>query len=151
MLVISQHLIDEMVADAQEGYPYEICGLLLGRVTEQGEDAAVKRVVVEVHRATNLNTHRANDRYEMSPDDYRRIEADGQSRRLEIVGIYHSHPDHPSAPSETDRARAEEIWGDGQSWSYVILEVSAGKVASWRSWVLNQAQFEAESIELKSA
>src|SRR5262249_34673667 len=91
---------------------------------------------------------RAADRYELDPADFRTIEEKARRRSLEIVGVYHSHPDHPSRPSETDRQRAEEIWQSSESWSYVILEVARGSVASRRSWVLRDGTFGEEDIRV---
>ena len=62
------------------------------------------------------------------------------------MGVWHSHPDHPSAPSETDRQQAQQVWGEAESWSYVILEVAKGKVASKRSWILRSGKFSEEDI-----
>ena len=127
---------------AEAGYPHEACGLLVGRA----EDGGKSRLVLEVHPARNLDLERSADRYDLDPADYRQIERDASLRGLAIVGVYHSHPDHPSAPSETDRARAAEIWGDFESWSYVILEVAQGRTASWRSWILRAGAFAEEEV-----
>ncbi len=95
----------------------------------------------------SLNS-RAADRYEIDPADQLRIDTGARQRGLSILGVYHSHPDHPAEPSETDRARAEEIWRATESWLYLILEVAAGKDASWGSWVLRGGVFEPEEVRL---
>src|SRR5947208_16121392 len=101
MLRISEREVEALTAHAEAGYPEEVCGLLLGTLTGPGQ-----RRVCEVRPAANINRDRARDRYEVDPIDYLRIERSGAQRGLEVVGIYHTHPDHPSRPSETDRARA---------------------------------------------
>ena len=68
-----------------------------------------------------------------------------------MLGVYHSHPDHPSIPSETDRLRAEEIWQSAESWSYVILQVVSGRVASRRSWILRDGVFAEEEMSLETS
>lgn len=120
---------------ASVGYPLETCGLLVGR---QGEGRAE---VTRVLQARNLNEERAHDRFELDPRDF--LTADEQARAdgLEIVGVWHTHPDHPARPSEIDRAAA---W-DG--WSYVIVSVTRDGVADLRSWRLRQEQFIEEQIE----
>ncbi len=137
MLILDDRALRGMIRHAEEGYPLEVCGLLIGVV--EGE-TKVRRVRAAC-RAANLNRERAADRYDLDPADYRRIEEQARQRRMEVLGVYHSHPDHPSRPSETDRQRAEEIWQSSESWSYVILEVAGGRVASWRSWVLRSSEF----------
>ena len=91
-------------------------------------------------QARNLNTERAEDRYEMDPLDLLRADEMARARRLDIVGVWHTHPDHPARPSATDRAQA---W-DG--WSYLILEVGAGGVQAMRSWRLEGAEFVEEAV-----
>lgn len=133
-----------MRSHGEEGYPDEVCGLLVG---EYEEGTRVRRVL-EVHRAGNRNRERAADRYDLDPADYIKIEEAARGRKLEVVGVYHSHPDHPSRPSETDRQRAEEIWQSAESWSYVILEVAQGRAASYHSWILRDGRFEQEQIQV---
>jgi proteasome lid subunit RPN8/RPN11 len=144
MLTIDRAGLEAMAEHGQEGYPHEICGVLLGTF----EDGMARRHVREVHRARNVNEERAQDRYELDPKDYNQIERRAREQKLDVMGIYHSHPDHPSRPSETDRQRAADLWDDAESWSYVILEVAQGSVASQTSWVLRGKQFDEEPIEI---
>ena len=120
---------------AHEGYPRECCGLLLGRVG----DGVVH--VADVVQARNANTERAGDRFELDPQDLLRADEQARSRALEVVGIWHTHPDHPARPSATDRAQA---W-DG--WSYLILSVGAQGVQALRSWRLAGADFVEEAVQ----
>lgn len=99
-----------------------------------GSLAGDKRTVHTFRKCKNLNTARAHDRYEMDPLDMLRTEREFQTSEWGIIGIYHSHPDHPSRPSTTDTERA---W---PGYSYVIVSVEKGKVASANSWILNEAE-----------
>lgn len=132
------HLAAELRAELAEwveaGYPFETCGLLIGRA--EGERIEVERVV----RTGNLRRERAADRYQVDPDDW--LAADGAARRdgLEIVGIWHSHPDCPARPSTTD---LEAAW---ESYSYLIVAVTAGGELDFRSWRLDGALFREEKI-----
>ena len=146
MLILDRQAEEGMVRHGEEGYPREVCGLLVGHF----EDGMATRKAQEAWRAVNLNRERAADRYDLDPADFRRIEEEARRRRMEVVGVYHSHPDHPSRPSETDRQRAEEIWQSAESWSYVILEVARGSVASRRSWVLRGGAFGEEEIRVSA-
>ena len=105
---------DQVRAHAAEGYPYEICGML---IAEPGSD-----LVTDVRRVRNTVVERARDRYEMDPRDQIRIQRDCDDAGLEILGYYHSHPDHPAQASITDATR---------SWAgpvYVIVSCVKGQV-----------------------
>lgn len=121
---------------AHAGYPRECCGLMLGCANGNG----VVRVE-DVIQARNTNTDRAHDRYELDGEDFVRADAQARARQLDVVGVWHTHPDHPARPSETDRAQA---W-DG--WSYVILSVDAQGVQALRSWRLSGEDFVEEAIQ----
>jgi proteasome lid subunit RPN8/RPN11 len=118
-----------------QGYPRETCGLLLG-ATEGGA-----RTVEAARRARNLEVERARDRYELDPQDFLSAAHEAAGRGLEIVGVWHSHPDHPALPSETDR---EMAW---PGWSYLIVSVGASGAADWRSWRFDGKTFQEEVIE----
>jgi proteasome lid subunit RPN8/RPN11 len=120
---------------AEQGYPFECCGLLLGRA----HGGVVQ--VEDVMAARNLDTERANDRYELDPRDLLRADDEARARQLEIVGIWHTHPDHPAQPSSTDR---EHAW---EGWSYLILSVDARGVQAVRSWRLNGQYFVEEAVQ----
>ena len=134
MLHLPQTLGESLNAFALQGYPRETCGLLLG--VRMGDEHAV----TEVRRARNLNVERAEDRYELDPDDFLAADREARAGGLDIVGIWHSHPDHPARPSATDRDGA---W---PGWSYVIVSVGREGVGEIRSWRLNGGDFEEEKI-----
>lgn len=117
------------------GYPCETCGLLLGHADNERVE------VSEAALARNLNLERAADRYELDPVDFVAADARARTAGMDIVGVWHSHPDHPARPSETDRAAA---W---PGWSYVILSVSREGIADLRSWRLDGDQFVEEEVE----
>jgi proteasome lid subunit RPN8/RPN11 len=116
------------------GYPSETCGLLLGRQNDLG--ARVCDVVV----ARNLNTDRSGDRFELDPRDFIKADQAAREAGLELVGVWHSHPDHPSRPSATD---LELAW---EGWSYLILSVKDDGVKDMQSWRLVDGKFVEEEI-----
>ncbi len=126
--------IDRWVVAA---YPHEACGLLIGtrRPSDSGSDA------VDALHARNLNVERPGDRYQLDPADHFAAEEKARAAGLEVVGVWHSHPDHPAEPSETDRSAAWE------GWSYLILSVTPEGVAEKRSWRLREEAFIEEVIE----
>jgi proteasome lid subunit RPN8/RPN11 len=125
---------ESLNAFALQGYPRETCGLLLG--VRRGDEHAV----TEVRRARNLDVERAEDRYELDPDDFFAADREARAAGLGIVGIWHSHPDHPARPSATDRDGA---W---PGWSYLIVSVGRDGVGEIRSWRLNGGDFVEEAI-----
>lgn len=119
---------------ACECYPHEGCGLLLGSQGAKG--AWIERAT----RARNANVERARDRYDLHPEDQLAAELSARALGLDVVGVWHTHPDHPARPSETDRARA---W---PGWSYVILSVSPAGVEAVASFRLAGDQFVEEEL-----
>ncbi|MHB2019069.1 MAG: M67 family metallopeptidase [Candidatus Xenobia bacterium] len=139
MLKIDAKTLESIHAHARETYPHECCGYLVGTPGET-------RRATESVRATNLRTDRAQDRYEMDPLEWLRLEKRVGASGDAIVGIYHSHPDHPSRPSEFDREHAHPHM------SYIIVATTKDGVASTQSWTLHPEtrQFSEESVEIGS-
>jgi proteasome lid subunit RPN8/RPN11 len=128
------------IADCEKHYPHEACGLLVGPAPKDRHSIRI----TEAHVVPNLNTERAHDRFVLDPRTFDQIDREIRKRGLEVVGIYHSHPDHPAEPSAFDLARAQEVveaFGDN-SWVYFIASIVKGKLEICRAWVLN-AQHEA--------
>ncbi len=136
MLRIKREVLEGIKERAERDYPCETCGLLIGKW--EGE----KRVALELYETPNVFPERKRDRYEISPKDYMKAEDYALSKGLEIVGVYHSHPDHPDRPSEFDRQRAVPYL------SYLIVSVRKGKAVSFRSWELEGENFVEEEVEL---
>ena len=125
MLKIRQPIYDEIRRHGEETYPYECCGALLGRV--EGDTRTVSASV----RCRNMRTDSAQDRYEIDPVEAARIQRDARTRGLDIIGFYHSHPDHPAYWSPTD---LEEAYWLGCS--YVITSIENGQARLTRSFAL---------------
>ena len=98
---------------AAGAYPDEGCGVLIGAVAGQHVE------VVDVTRGRNLNTERSRDRYVLDPSDIVKADRDARSRGLDIVGFWHSHPDHPAHPSQYD---TDHAWVD---YVYVICATTS--------------------------
>ena len=134
--------VDSILAHALSGYPFEVCGVLLGR----GLDGA--RRVDKVIAVPNRETEAPRVRYQIAPEDLVRIQREGREEGREILGYYHSHPDHPARPSETDRRIAAEGLSDGVI--HVVVGVDGGKMAAPTAWVFRDAvqAFEEEPFEV---
>ena len=127
-------VIDVMVENAERDYPRETCGVLVGK-----HEGAVLRAIPIPNRAEK------STRYEFDPLIFRDVERDADAQGLRVIGIYHSHPDHPAMPSETDRALA---WPD---YLYVILAVKRGKVTDIRVWRFPERSALPEPVALVTA
>src|SRR5215212_4923665 len=110
--------------DAKEVYPEECAGVLVGM------DTGEMKVVVDVWRAENTHEEERSRRFLIEPLKIKEFEERAAERDMDVLGFYHSHPDHPAEPSEYDR---EHAW---PGYSYVIASVSAENVEEMRSWVL---------------
>jgi proteasome lid subunit RPN8/RPN11/predicted N-acetyltransferase YhbS len=140
MLRIDRKNYNALRQHGEETYPHECCGVLLGRM--DGED----RIVTSIARAGNTRTDSPQNRYNIDPKDLIRIQREGRARGEDILGFYHSHPDHPAHWSKTDLAEAHWF-----SCSYVITSVENGNARLTNSFVLRgndepDKSFEAEEI-----
>ena len=123
-------------------YPAEACGLIGGMIDE-GEGG--RKVAVQLVPLANQRTDAARNRYLIDPDAFRRAQERLDRDGLEVLGVYHSHPDHAPTPSAFDRAHA---W----PWlSYVIVGVARGRSGELASWVLadDRGAFEAEPLVIE--
>lgn len=141
MLKINPELLRQIYDHTEAAYPHECCGVMIGTMETPGD----VKTVLAFRKCKNLNTERAHDRYEMDPLDQLRAEQECVNSGLSIVGIYHSHPDHPSRPSQTDLEASAPVY------SYVIISVQQGRVASVNSWLLNEREhkFEEEPMVIQ--
>jgi proteasome lid subunit RPN8/RPN11 len=117
-------------------YPNETCGALLGADRNDG------RIVQALFPLTNRRDDSPRNRFSITADDFRVAERAATEQGLELVGWYHSHPDHPARPSEFDR---EHAW---PWYSYVIVSVETGKPKDMTSWLLaeDRSHFDPEEI-----
>jgi proteasome lid subunit RPN8/RPN11 len=129
-------LTDEVAAairaHGRDAYPHECCGALIGR----------EGAVTEAFALPNTTEEGPRRRFLIRPDDYRLAEAHASTRAAELLGFYHSHPDHPAEPSRYDLDHAWPFF------SYVILSVRNSEPAQMRSWRLREdrSQFDEESL-----
>lgn len=123
---------------ARAAYPEECCGFLLGH-----SDAP--RRIEESRRARNVATENRARRYSIDPLELLHADDDARKKSLELIGVYHSHPDHPAAPSEYDRSRAA-------SWlSYVIVSVVDREPKDVTAWQFDETArlFRSEAIVVR--
>ncbi|CAD5964069.1 Mov34/MPN/PAD-1-like protein [Planktothrix tepida] len=151
-LTLSSEQIQQILTYAEQTYPVECCGLLMGKINENHDKIVVE--IIPAENAWNSETAQAFEevettdqpvtserRFTISPQQMIQAQKQGRDRNLVIIGIYHSHPDHPAIPSEFDRVCA---WSD---YSYIIISVEKGKATDLQNWSLDEyQQFQVEEL-----
>jgi proteasome lid subunit RPN8/RPN11 len=135
MAVVLQPEVDAAIrAHGRNAFPHECCGALLGR----------DEVVHEGFALPNTTEEGPRRRFLVRPDDYRAAEKRARETGLELLGFYHSHPDHPARPSQYD---LDHAW---PSFSYVIVSVIAGEDKMMTSWRLkdDRSAFDEEHLQI---
>jgi len=135
MLKIERKNYESLRQHGEETYPHECCGILLGQI-----DGDV-RTVTSIARCGNTRTDSPQNRYHIDPRELVRVQREGRERGEEIVGFYHSHPDHPARWSQTDLAEAHWL-----GCSYVITSVQKGNAAVTNSFELVGSDEDAKKL-----
>ncbi len=143
-LWISGHLAERIRVHGAEAYPHECCGALLGRDSEAA-DANVTREVLALYPLVNRRDDSPRNRFAVTAEDVLDADRAAQKQGLEVIGWYHSHPDHPARPSQYDQDHAWP-W-----YSYVIVSVDNGSPQKMTSWRLtdDRRAFSPEGIEIR--
>ena len=137
MIRVTQKSLIEVREHGVRDYPYECCGLLLGRFDEDG------KVVSETYPISNAREESAKrNRFLITPEELMRGERYARSKDLEVVGFYHSHPDSPAVPSQYD---LEHAW---PTYSYIIVSTTADQAGDLFSWEqeLDRSRFNQEEL-----
>jgi proteasome lid subunit RPN8/RPN11 len=138
MIVLETDAQKIIVQDAVDAFPDECCGFVFGH-----EDSNGRRIISEARVVKNVKEGDKRRRFEIAPQDYLDAEKYAEEQQLELLGVYHSHPNHPAVPSEHDRAAAQPFF------SYLIISVNGKIPGPIRSWRLNDDwQFEEENNHL---
>ncbi len=138
MIQLNQQNLKEIANHGERDYPYECCGLLLGRFAKDG-----LKITCETYLISNAREEAAKrTRFLITPEELIRGERYAAQKQLEIIGFYHSHPDHPAVPSEYDREHAWPVF------SYIIASVQSGEAKDIYSWTLkpDRSAFDQEEI-----
>jgi proteasome lid subunit RPN8/RPN11 len=138
MIVLETDVQKIIVQDAVDAFPDECCGFVFGH-----EDSNGRRLITQARVVKNVKEGDKRRRFEIAPQDYLDAEKYAEEQQLELLGVYHSHPNHPAVPSEHDRAAAQPFF------SYLIISVNDKIPGTIRSWRLNDDwQFEEENGHL---
>ena len=138
MIRVPKQQLAEIREHGVRDYPYECCGLLLGRFGDDGKN------VKETYPISNAREESAKrNRFLITPEELMKGERYARTRDLEVVGFYHSHPDSPAVPSKYD---LEHAW---PTYSYIIVSTSEGQSSDLFSWEQepDRSRFNEEKIE----
>jgi len=137
MVYLSKEHIKQIEAHGEKTYPYECGGMLVGRF-EDGTKTVVELLPMENAMAETEQ----HNRVLILPKDVLRAERFARAKKLDVIGYYHSHPDHPAIPSQFDLDHALPVW------TYIIVSVENGKAADVRAWEMenDRSKFNEEEI-----
>jgi proteasome lid subunit RPN8/RPN11 len=135
---LSERVLNAIRSHASAAYPYECCGALIGAAVDDGFVE-----IVDAKALDNVTEEGPRRRFRVSTADYRQAEARARELGAELLGFYHSHPDHPAQPSPYD---LDHAW---PNFSYVIIAVADGRPGDVRSWRLrpDRSQFDEETLQ----
>jgi proteasome lid subunit RPN8/RPN11 len=142
LLKISSQHLQIIRTHAASTYPEECCGIILGYLANESKTVVQVMPTENAWSGETLEDSKRR-RYAIAPEIMLKVQKEARDRSLNIIGIYHSHPDNPAIPSESDRVQA---W---QEYSYIIVSVPNGKALELKSWHLDDNhQFQEEEIEI---
>jgi len=137
MIYISNDLKSTIGKEGEKFYPNECCGIIYGKYDDSKKAVSVEAI------ENSFDDAEKHHRFLITPEDMMKAELKARSLKLDILGFYHSHPDHPAKPSDYDREHALPFY------SYVIVSVANGKAENFTSWELeeNRSKFNQEVIQ----
>ena len=140
MITLKRTIDSAIRNEGEKAYPNECCGFLLGELQNNDDRLITELLPIANNFAADEQFHR----FLITPEDFLRAEKEARTRRLEILGFYHSHPDHPSFPSQYDQDHALPFY------SYIIVSVQKGAAATLNSFQLTpeRTKFIEEEVNL---
>jgi len=138
MIVIDEQHLSEIRQHGEQDYPFECCGLLIGRF-----DGDNRKVVTESYPISNAREEeKKRNRFLITPEELMRGEKYAREKSLDVVGFYHSHPDDRAVPSRYD---LDHAW---PTYSYIVVAVASGRAADLKSWQMqaDRSGFSEEEI-----
>ena len=138
MILLADQQWKEINAHGERDYPYECCGLLLGLFSEDR-----LKVCAETYSISNAREEAAKrNRFLIRPEELLGGEKFAAEKGLDVIGFYHSHPDHPAVPSQYDLDHAWPLY------SYIVVSIKSGQASDLRSWEMqsDRSRFNEEEI-----
>jgi len=137
LIFISSEILEEIKSEGERAYPNECCGVIYGNYDDCKKAVCIEAIVNASEDGEQYH------RFLITPENMLKAELKAREQKLDIIGFYHSHPDHPAVPSEYDKEHALPFY------SYVIVSVLEGKAEDFTSWELSddRENFNSEEIE----
>ena len=141
MICLTETLAGEVRSEGERAYPNECCGVLLG-VLGENEEKSVTQILPILNEFSEGEQYH---RFLITPENMLDAEKKARALKLDVLGFYHSHPDHPARPSDFDREHALPFY------SYIITAVEKGEARDFTSWILkdDRSAFVAEDVIIK--
>lgn len=138
MVYLTKEHIREIETHGEKTYPFECGGMIIGQFSNDGKKSVVEFLPME----NAMDEAEQHNRVLILPKDVLRAERYARSQKLDVIGYYHSHPDHPAVPSQFDLDHALPVW------TYIIVSVENGKAVDIRAWEMenDRSKFNAEEI-----
>jgi len=143
LIALEEQHIAEIRRHGERDYPFECCGMMLGRFQHDG-----RKLVIEIYPISNAREEAARrNRFLIRPEELMRGEKHARANELDVVGFYHSHPDDRAAPSQYD---LEHAW---PTYSYIVVAIEHGRAGDLRSWEMenDRSRFNEEVMTLSPA
>ncbi|GHV73483.1 hypothetical protein AGMMS49940_07850 [Spirochaetia bacterium] len=139
MITLSADREEAIRREGERAYPNECCGIILGSIADDNSRVMTDSIPIENAREAGEQYHR----FRIEPEDLMKAELAARKRKLDVLGFYHSHPDHPAKPSDYDKEHALPYY------SYIITAVDKGKAGDFTSWELktDRSEFVQEHIK----
>jgi len=138
MICLTDVLMEEIRSEGEKAYPNECCGVILGVLGEDGEKSVTQILPISNEFSEGEQYHR----FLITPENMLVAEKKARALKLDVLGFYHSHPDHPARPSDFDREHALPFY------SYIIVAVEKREARDFTSWILkdDRSAFIAEDV-----
>jgi len=138
MITLAKELEDEIRRHGEKTYPEECCGVILGKAEGRGQKTIAR--LIPIDNAKNMEEK--HNRFLITPDDVMQAELTARAYEQDVIGFYHSHPDHPAEPSAFDLDHALPFY------SYIIVSIEKGKAKKLTSWEMenDRSRFNPELI-----
>ena len=138
MITVDNKILENIQSHLESAYPHEACGFILGYQNQES------RTIIKALAVDNSSTENQRRRFIIHPLDYLKAEKQALREDLILLGIYHSHPDHPAVPSIHDLEFAQPFF------SYLIHSINSGLLTETRSYRLQNGKFVEENFSLST-
>ena len=143
MVTIDNDLNKRLIDVCQNGFPNEVCGVLIGKLIFGKSTLDNIYNIIDFKVCENINKDRAIDRFQIRPNDLESAREEAEAKKMDIIGVYHSHPSHPANASKTDKLYA------ALDYVYLIYSIYDNQYKELKGWVLNDQKDKMESVPVE--